>query len=125
MRGTLHLLSSAEFPLWQTARSTTRRWETGAWQRGFGVTLKSLERLNDAVAQALEGQLLTREELAGRVGELTGSRRLLVTIEPFAGKPPARVRRAAEAEAERLAAWSGGQLELAGPTTSRRASAWW
>jgi len=39
-------------------------------------------------------------------------RRLLVTIEPFAGPPPARVRRAAEAEAERLAAWSGGQLEL-------------
>jgi hypothetical protein len=39
-------------------------------------------------------------------------RRLLVTIAPFADPPPARVRRAAEAEAERLAAWSGGQLEL-------------
>jgi DNA glycosylase AlkZ-like len=39
-------------------------------------------------------------------------RRLLVTIEPFAGPPPARVRRAAEAEADRLAAWSRGQLEL-------------
>jgi hypothetical protein len=39
-------------------------------------------------------------------------RRLQVTIEPFAGPPPAWVRRAAEAEAERLAAWSGGQLEL-------------
>ena len=30
MRGTLHLLPSAEFPLWQAARSTTRLWETGA-----------------------------------------------------------------------------------------------
>jgi hypothetical protein len=73
MRGTLHLLPSAEFPLWQAARSTTRLWETGAWQRGFGVTLGELGRLNDAVAQALDGQLLTRGELADRVGELTGS----------------------------------------------------
>jgi hypothetical protein len=39
MRGTLHLLPSAAFPLWQAARSTTGLWETGAWQRGFGVTL--------------------------------------------------------------------------------------
>jgi hypothetical protein len=44
MRGTLHLLPSAEFPLWQAARSTTRLWETGAWQRGFGVTLGELGR---------------------------------------------------------------------------------
>jgi hypothetical protein len=73
MRGTLHLLPSAEFPLWQAALSTRRLWETGAWQRGFGVTLAELERLNDAVADALDGQLLTREELAARVGELTGS----------------------------------------------------
>jgi hypothetical protein len=39
-------------------------------------------------------------------------RRLLVTIEPFAGPLPARARRAAEAEAERLAAFAGGELEL-------------
>ncbi|HYN17517.1 MAG TPA: winged helix DNA-binding domain-containing protein [Actinomycetes bacterium] len=76
MRGTLHLLPAAEFPRWQAARSTTRLWEAGAWQRGFGITLKELERLNDAVAEALDGQLLTREELASRVGELTGSKRL-------------------------------------------------
>jgi hypothetical protein len=76
MRGTLHLLPAAEFPLWQAARSTHRPWEAGAWQRGFGVTLAELERLNDAVAQALDGRLLTREELADRVGELTGSKRL-------------------------------------------------
>jgi Winged helix DNA-binding domain len=39
-------------------------------------------------------------------------RRLLVTIEPFAGPLPAWARRAAEAEAERLAAFAGGELEL-------------
>jgi hypothetical protein len=33
---------SDEFPLWHAARSTTRLWETGAWQRGFGVTLGEL-----------------------------------------------------------------------------------
>jgi hypothetical protein len=76
MRGTLHLLPAAEYAMWQAALSTRRLWESGAWQRGFGVTLAELERLNDAVAQALDGQLLTREELAARVGELTGSSQL-------------------------------------------------
>jgi Winged helix DNA-binding domain len=75
MRGTLHLLPAAEFPLWQAARSTNRPWETGAWQRAFATTAE-LERINQAVAQALDGQLLTREELADRVGELTGSKLL-------------------------------------------------
>jgi hypothetical protein len=73
MRGTLHLLPAAELPLWQAALSTRRPWEAGAWQRGFGVSLEELERLNDAVAQALDGRLLTREELAAEVGRLTGS----------------------------------------------------
>ena len=73
LRGTLHLLPSDKLPPWQAARSTTRLWETGAWQRGFGVTPGELGRLNDAVAQALDSQLLTREELADRTGELTGS----------------------------------------------------
>jgi hypothetical protein len=76
MRGTLHLLPAAEFPLWQAALSTRRLWEAGAWQRGFGVSLAELERLNHAIAQALDGRVLTREELAVRVGELTGSAEL-------------------------------------------------
>ena len=76
MRGTLHLLPAAELPRWQAALSTRRGWETGAWQRGFGVTLEELGRLNDAVAQALDGRLLTREELAAEVCRLTGSEEL-------------------------------------------------
>lgn len=75
MRGTLHLLPSAEFPLWQAALATRRGWEVGAWQRAF-ATKEELERINQAVAEALDGQLLTREELADRVGELTGSKLL-------------------------------------------------
>jgi hypothetical protein len=42
--------------------------------------------------------------------ERTGDR-LVVSIEPFA-EPPAWVRRAAEEEAERLARFMGGRLEL-------------
>jgi uncharacterized protein YcaQ len=71
MRGTLHLLPAAELPMWQAALSTRRPWEARSWQRGFGVSLAELERLNGAVAEALDGRLLTREELATRVGELT------------------------------------------------------
>ena len=92
MRGTLHLLPSAEFPLWQAALSTRRGFESGAWRKAFGVTGEELERLVDAVGEALDGRMLT-------------------TIEAFV-EPPAWARRAAEAEAERLAAWAGGQLEL-------------
>jgi hypothetical protein len=36
MRGTLHLLPAAEFPMWQAALSTKRPWEARSWQRGFG-----------------------------------------------------------------------------------------
>jgi Winged helix DNA-binding domain len=76
MRGTLHLLAADEFPRWQAALSTRRSWESGAWQRGFGVTLPELERLVDAVGTALEDRLLTREELAAEVARLTGSEAL-------------------------------------------------
>jgi hypothetical protein len=76
MRGTLHLLPAAELPLWQAARSTTRLWEAGSWLRGFGVTLEELAQLLDAVGEALDGRMLTREELAGEVARLTGSPKL-------------------------------------------------
>ncbi|MDF2740825.1 MAG: hypothetical protein K0S88_2193 [Actinomycetia bacterium] len=72
MRGTLHLLPAAEFPLWQAALSTRRGWEAGAWQRAF-ATREELERINQAVAEALDGRLLTREELAAEVARRTGS----------------------------------------------------
>jgi Winged helix DNA-binding domain len=76
MRGTLHLLAADEFPRWQAALSTRRGWESGAWQRGFGVTLPELERLVDAVGKALEDRQLTRQELAAEVARLTGSEEL-------------------------------------------------
>lgn len=73
MRGTLHLLPAAEFPLWQAALSSYRHYLRPVWLRGFGVTREELERLVAAVAEALEGRMLTREELAEEVSRLTGS----------------------------------------------------
>ncbi|MDQ3979058.1 MAG: winged helix DNA-binding domain-containing protein [Actinomycetota bacterium] len=73
MRGTLHLLPAAEFGLWQAALGTYGHYLKPSWLRAFGVTREELEKLLDAVARALDGQLLTRQELAAAVAELTGS----------------------------------------------------
>jgi len=73
MRGTLHLLPAAEYPLWQAGLSTYRHYLRSSWLRYFGLTREELEQLMAAVARALDGRTLTREELAGEVGRLTGS----------------------------------------------------
>ena len=73
MRGTLHLLPAVEFPRWQAALSTRRHHLKPSWLRAFGVTGEELERLLTAVSQALDGRLLTREQLVDEVGRLTGS----------------------------------------------------
>jgi hypothetical protein len=74
MRGTLHLLPAAELPLWHAALGTNPRYlRPTLWQKYFGLTLKELDRLTEAVAAALDGRLTTREELVREVGRLTGS----------------------------------------------------
>jgi hypothetical protein len=167
MRGTLHLLPAAEFPLWQAALSTRRGYERAAWQRGFGVTCRSSRRCwarsrrrstarcadAEEVAEAsavpsvrllpafdqyvvaatrhaeqlmpgpfkdrvyrpqgwLSPVLLAGGRMLGTWRQEPKGRRLMVTIEPFA-RLPATVRRGAEHEAERLATWTGADLELA------------
>ena len=76
MRGTLHLLPAAELPLWQAALSTYRHYLQPSWLRAFGITREELEQLVAAVARALDGRMLTREELADEVSRLTGSAEL-------------------------------------------------
>lgn len=73
MRGTLHLLPAAELPTWQAGLSTYGRHRQGSWLRYFGVTPADVDRLFAAIAEALDGRMLTREELAAEVGRLTGS----------------------------------------------------
>lgn len=73
MRGTLHLLPAREYPLWQAALETYRHYLKGSWLREFGFTREELERAVVAIGQALDGRMLTREELAREVARLTGS----------------------------------------------------
>src|SRR5882724_11760344 len=74
MRGTLHLLPAAELPLWHAALGTSRRYlKPVAWQKYFGITLEELDLLTKAVGAALDGRVMTREELVQQVGRLTGS----------------------------------------------------
>jgi hypothetical protein len=74
MRGTLHLLPSRELPLWHAALATSRRYMSPTrWKRHFGITLEELDQLTDAIGAALEGRVISREELVREVGRVTGS----------------------------------------------------
>ncbi len=65
MRGTLHLLPAAELGTWLSALGTiTNRGMTGH---------PEIDELSDAVGRALDGRVLTREELAAEVEQITGS----------------------------------------------------
>ncbi|MFL6073405.1 MAG: winged helix DNA-binding domain-containing protein [Mycobacteriales bacterium] len=72
MRGTLHLLPTAEYPRWQAALSTLRGYEKPVWLRNFHVTRAELDALLAAVPRALDGRTLPRAELAEEVARLTG-----------------------------------------------------
>ncbi len=81
MRGTLHLLPADELPLWQAALRTTERYRKAAlWQKHFGITLEELDRITEAVGAALEGRVMTREDLMKEVKRLTGSAGLSAKI---------------------------------------------
>ncbi len=67
-RGTLHVLPSAEAAVWIAALGTyTNRGMTGH---------PEIDELSEAIGRALEGRVLTREELAGEVERMTGSQTL-------------------------------------------------
>ena len=64
VRGTLHLLPAAELGIWLSALGTiTNRGMTGH---------PDIDALTDAIGDALDGRVLTREELALEVEERTG-----------------------------------------------------
>jgi hypothetical protein len=74
MRGTLHLLPADELPVWHAALGTSRRYlREAAWQKYFGITLEELDRLTEAIAAALDGRVMTREELVQEVRRISGS----------------------------------------------------
>ena len=76
MRGTLHLLPSAEYGLWQAGLSTYRHFLKPSWSKAFGLTPDDLDRMGEAICAALDGRQLTREELAAEVVEQSGDETL-------------------------------------------------
>ena len=72
MRGTLHLLPAAELGLWHAGLGTYRHYLKPYWFRGFGLTPEQFEAMLAAIAEVLDGQLLTREELAAAVEARSG-----------------------------------------------------
>src|SRR5215472_13204296 len=75
MRGTLHLLPSADLPLWHGALATSRRYRSElGWKRWLGITLRELDELTEAIGKALDSRILTREELLREAGRLSGSK---------------------------------------------------
>jgi hypothetical protein len=67
MRGTLHLLTPEDGGAFLSLIAAGRSWETPAWERYFGLGPKQIEGLRHVVREALEGKVLTREELIAAV----------------------------------------------------------
>ena len=73
MRGTLHLLTPEEGGAFLSLMASGRSWERPSWQKYFGVSPADVEALRGVVRQALDGKVLTREEL---IATVTKKRRL-------------------------------------------------
>lgn len=75
MRGTLHLLPAKELPIWHAALGTSKRFlRESAWKKYYGITLKELDQITQAIGAALDGRVLTREELAKEIARITRRR---------------------------------------------------
>ncbi|MGI5241312.1 DNA glycosylase AlkZ-like family protein [Dactylosporangium sp. CA-139066] len=74
-RGTLHLLDAGQAPAQLALLAAPRTWEKAAWQRTF-VTVAQLDKIAAAAYEALDGAVLTREELAAAVVEHAGDESL-------------------------------------------------
>jgi hypothetical protein len=72
MRGTLHLLTPDDAGTYLSLMASGRTWELPSWQRYFGLTPKHWELFRPAVREALDGQVLTRDELAAVVVSTPG-----------------------------------------------------
>jgi hypothetical protein len=74
MRGTLHLLPSNELNLWHGALGTSQRYRKArGWKNWLGITLDELDRMTEAIGVALDGRMLTREELIDELKRVTGA----------------------------------------------------
>ncbi len=71
MRGTLHLLTAREFPLYVAALSLHSHYRRDSWLRYFGITPAELEAIIEGVRTTLDGSGMTREQLADAIARKT------------------------------------------------------
>jgi hypothetical protein len=67
MRGTLHLLTPEDGGALLSLLAAGRSWERPSWVRWFGLGPKEMESLRAVVREALDGTVLTREQLVDAV----------------------------------------------------------
>jgi hypothetical protein len=70
-RGTLHLLPADDLPLWVGALSVRTRQFSPAWLRYHHLTEDDLLAVLDTMPRALDGRVLTREEVSAEIARLT------------------------------------------------------
>jgi hypothetical protein len=130
MRGTLHLLPAAELPLYVGALARLRpRHHMPAWLRAHGLDREQAEAMLAAIADALRGATLTREELAAAVAERVGEPALATKLKGGFGdllKPAAFTGDLCFAESDgqrvrfaRPADWLGGWEPVDGEEAAR------
>ncbi len=73
MRGTLHLLTSEDFPLMVGALKAFEHFRKGAWLKYHGVTVKELDAIIEGVHATLTDTGMTREVLADALATHTGN----------------------------------------------------
>jgi uncharacterized protein YcaQ len=67
MRGTLHLLPTADFSIYISALKKSRLRDMRRVMSRSGVTEKEADRVTEAVVEALRSGVMTRRELTGRI----------------------------------------------------------
>ncbi len=73
MRGTLHLFSANEFPLYAAAMQSRDHWRKPYWLRAFGVSLGEMEAIIKGIHDVLgDGRALTRQQLSVEVAARVG-----------------------------------------------------
>jgi len=74
MRGTLHYLAPEDGGAFLSLIASGKSWERPSWQKYFGMTTAKMARLREAVREALDGTVLTREELVNEIVATRGLR---------------------------------------------------
>jgi hypothetical protein len=72
MRGTLHVLTAEDLPMYVAALATHDRWWKGAWLRMIGQSAEELRSILHAIHRSLGARPVTRERLTEKVVSLVG-----------------------------------------------------